>query len=154
MKPVQLAVLACAAALCAPAIAADNPFSAFKGKMKPGLYEYKVEMDMGQIPGLPPGMGKQSMQMKHCITAEQVERGGWDNPKERGKTDCEFKNFKMNGNTATYTMDCKQPPMTADNTVTFDNDTFKTDMRMTMQQNGQVMKMNQKAEARYVGPCS
>jgi hypothetical protein len=149
----RLLALAALCALCANAWAADNPFSAFKGKMKPGMYDYKVEMDMGQVPGMPPGMGKQSMQMQHCITPEQIERGGWDNPKERGKTDCEFKNFKMSGSTANYTMECKQPPMTTDNTITFGADSFKMDMRMTMNQGGQVMKMTQRAEARYVGPC-
>ena len=155
MNPKRLFVLglAAAAGFAASAIAQDNPFAAFKGKMKPGLYDYKVEMDMGQVPGMPPGMGKQSMNMQHCITAEQIERGGWDNPKERGKTDCEFKNFKMSGNTANYTMECKQPKMSADNTVTFGSDSFKMDMRMTMDQGGQVMKMNQKAEAKYIGPC-
>jgi hypothetical protein len=151
MKRTALLVLACAAAFSAAA--ADNPFAQFKGKMKPGLYDYKMEMDMGQVPGMPPGMGKQQMSMQHCITAEQIERGGWDNPKERGKTDCEFKNFKMSGNTANYTMECKQPPMSADNTVTFGSDSFKMDMKMTMTREGQVMKMNQRAEAKYVGPC-
>ena len=155
MKPKRLlaVALAAAAGLAASAIAADNPFSAFKGKMKPGMYDYKVEMEMGQVPGMPPGMGKQSMNMQHCITQEQIERGGWDNPKEKGRTDCEFKNFKMSGNTANYTMECKQPKMTADNTVTFGSDSFKMDMRMTMDHGGQPMKMNQKAEAKYIGPC-
>ena len=153
MKSARLVALACFAALAATASAQTNPFSQFKGKMKPGLYDYNVEMDMGQIPGMPPGMGKRSHTMQHCITAEQIERGGWDNPKERGKTDCEFKNFRMSGNTANYTMECKEPPMTADNTITFGSDSFKMDMRMTMSQGGQVMKMNQKAEAKYLGPC-
>jgi hypothetical protein len=152
-KRVIALALACATGLAASAIAADNPFAAFKGKMKPGLYDYKVEMDMGQVPGMPPGMGKQSMNMQHCITAEQIERGGWDNPRERGKTDCEFKNFKMSGNTANYTMECRQPKMTADNTVTFGSDSFKMDMRMKMDHGGQPMTMNQKAEAKYIGPC-
>ena len=152
--PRMLAIAASAAVgLAASAIAADNPFAAFKGKMKPGLYDYKVEMDMGQVPGMPPGMGKQSMNMQHCITQEQIERGGWDNPKQREKTDCEFKNFKMSGNSASYTMECKQPPMTADQNITFTGDGFNMDMRMTMNQGGQVMKMNQKAQARYIGPC-
>jgi hypothetical protein len=154
MKATRLLAIASITALSAAAWAADNPFAQFKGKMKPGLYDYKVEMDMGQVPGLPPGMAKQSMTMQHCITAEQIERGGWDNPKDKGKTDCEFKNFRMSGNTANYTMECKQPPMSTDNTITFGSDNFKMDMKMTMNQGGQVMKMTQKAEAKYVGPCS
>lgn len=153
MKAARLLALACFAALAASAWAQSNPFSQFKGKMKPGLYDYKVEMDMGQVPGMPPGMGRHATTMQHCITPEQIERGGWDNPKDRGQTDCEFKNFKMSGNTANYTMECRQPQMTADNTITFAGDGFKMDMRMTMNQGGQVMKMTQKAEAKYLGPC-
>jgi hypothetical protein len=155
MKLSRMLAAATIAALPLCVAAADNPFgSQFKGKMKPGLYDYKVEMDMGQMPGVPPGMTKQNMSMQHCITAEQIERGGWENPKERGKSDCEFKNFNMSGNTANYVMECKQPPMTADNTITFASDGFKMDMKMTMNQGGQVMKMTQKAEAKYVGPCN
>jgi hypothetical protein len=153
MKCSQFLAIAGALAICAPALAADNPFSQFKGKMKPGLYDYRMEMDMGQIPGMPPGMGKQSMNMQHCITQEQIERGGWDNPKERGKTDCEFKNFKMSGNTASYTMECKQPQMTADNVINFASDGFKMDMNMTMDRGGQAMKMKQHVEAKYAGAC-
>lgn len=154
MKSARIVTVASLALLAATAWAQGNPFSReFKGKMKPGLYDYKVEMDMSQVQGIPPQMAKQSMTMQHCITPEQIENGGWDNPKDRGKTDCEFKNFKMSGNTANYTMECRQPKMTADNTITFGGDGFKMDMRMSMDQGGQVMKMNQKAEAKYLGPC-
>ena len=53
-----LLAVACAASFSLAATAADNPFEAFKGKMKAGLYEYKIDMDMGQMPGMPAGMGK------------------------------------------------------------------------------------------------
>jgi hypothetical protein len=156
MKSNRLLVIAActAAGLAASAIAADNPFAAFKGKVKPGLYDYKMEMDMGNMPGMPPGMGKQTMNMQNCVTPEQIERGGWDNPKDRQRTDCEYRNFKMSGNSATYTMECKKPAMKADVAMVFGNDSFKMDMQMNMDHQGQPMKMNQKMEAKYVGPCT
>jgi hypothetical protein len=156
MKPKRLlaVALAAAAGLAASAIAADNPFGAFKGKIKPGMYEYKGEMDMGQMPGMPPGMAtKQPISAQHCITQEMIERGGWDNPREREKSGCEVKNFKMSGNTATYQMECKQPAMTADNTVSFGSDSFKMEMKMNSSHGGQVMKMTQRMEGKYLGPC-
>jgi hypothetical protein len=55
--------------------APTTPSIAFKGKVKEGMYEYKMEMDMGQMPGLPPGMGKQSCTMQHCVTAQDIEKG-------------------------------------------------------------------------------
>ena len=65
-----LAVLAAAAAT-----AYAGPFDAFKGKMKEGMYEYKMDMDMGQMPGMPPGMGKQSHTFQRCVTKEDIEKG-------------------------------------------------------------------------------
>ena len=54
-----------AAACCVISAAAlAGPFDSFKGKMKDGMYEYKMEMDMGAMPGMPAGMGKQNMTFK------------------------------------------------------------------------------------------
>jgi hypothetical protein len=156
MKTGRLVVIACAAALATAAWAQSNPFSAFKGKMKEGMYEYKMEMDMGQVPGMPPGMGKQSMTMQHCITAQDIETGGFNKGRDgQMPKNCNIENFKMSGNTATYTMVCKGgPDMTADNVMTFRPDGYDMDMKMSMNQGGQAMKMTQKAQARLVGPCT
>ena len=156
MRTTRLLALACAAAICAPAWAADNPFSAFKGKMKDGLYEYKMEMDMGQVPGMPAGMGKQSMTTQHCLKQEDIEKGGFSKGRD-GKgmpENCKVENFKMSGSTASYTMVCKGgPDMTADNVITFMGDGYKMDMKMAMNQGDRMMNMTQHMEAKYVGPC-
>lgn len=143
-------------AISAAAIAADNPFGQFKGKMKEGLYEYKMEMDMGQIPGMPPGMGKQSHTMQNCVTNKDIEGGGFSKGRDRQNNpeNCEIKNFNMSGNTATYQMVCKgEQPMTADNRITFSGDGFKMDMKMAMSHGGQAMNMTQRMEGKYLGPC-
>ena len=155
MKVRRLVVVAALAALATTAVAQQNPFSAFKGKMKEGMYEYKMEMDMGQIPGMPPGMGKQSMTMQHCITAEDIEKGGLNKGRDgQMPKNCEIKNFKMSGNTASYTMACTgEHKMNADNVITFQPNGYDMDMKMQMDRGGQAMTMNQKAQARLVGPC-
>lgn len=144
MRKSLLAAIACAA--CAAASAA--PFDEFKGKMKPGMYEVTMEMEM---PGMPAGMGKHKI--NNCVSAEDIESGkvakGNDKPDR-----CEIKDFKMSGNTATYTTVCKgDPEMTADTRISFLDSGYKMDMKMTMNQGGQVMKATQRMEGRLVGPC-
>ena len=157
MKSARILALAAVTLLSATAWAQANPFSAFKGKMKDGMYDYKMEMDMGQVPGMPPGMGKQSMNMQHCLKNEDIEKNGLGKSRA-GKgmpENCKIENFKMSGNTASYTMVCKGgPDMTADNVVTFMGDGYKMDMKMAMNQGGRMMNMTQHMEAKYVGPCT
>ncbi|HET7729010.1 MAG TPA: DUF3617 family protein [Usitatibacter sp.] len=149
MSTQQFAVAA-ACALATAAVAA-GPFDSFKGKMKEGMYETKMEME---IPGMPAGMGKQNMTFQNCVSKEDIEKGqvGKGNDK-KGSDSCEVKNFKMSGNTATYTTVCKDPEMTADTTISFNDNGYKMDMKTAMKQNGQVMNMSQRMEGRYVGPC-
>ena len=159
----RLAAVAVAATFAFAAHAADNPFAAFKGKVKPGLYEYRMDMDMGAVPGMPPGMGKQSHTMQHCVTQEDVEKGdmGAKDRNGRGMSDnCKVQDMKVSGNTATYRMVCKGgPDMTADNKIVFHGDGYTMDMTMDMQGRGPnagggPMHMKQHIESKYIGPCS
>ncbi len=148
-------VLAAAFAAAFSAAAYAGPFDAFKGKVRDGMYEYKMEMDMGAVPGMPPGMGKQSHTFTQCVSAKDIEEGGLGKGKD-GKMpkDCEIRNFKMTGNTATYSMECKgEMQMKADNKITFANDGFVMDMKMAMNHGGKPMNMTQHMEGKYVGPC-
>lgn len=141
---------ACLAAASTVALAA-GPFDAFKGKMKEGLYEVRMEMEM---PGMPQGMGKQQMTMQNCVSAKDIESGSIGKGKDQMQDQCEVRNFKMSGNTASYTTVCKgEHAMTADTTITFAGNDYKMDMKMTMNQGGQVMKMSQKMDGRYLGAC-
>ena len=148
----RIALAAALAGAFATATAA-GPFDQFKGKMKEGMYEYKMQME---IPGMPAGMGKQNMTFQNCVSQKDIDEGGFGKSQQQRNQpeNCEVKNFKMSGNTATYTMECKgEPKMTADNKVTFTNDGFDMDMKMAMNQGGQVMNMSQKMQGRYLGPC-
>ena len=134
------------------AASAAGPFDQFKGKMKEGMYETSMEME---IPGMPAGMGKQNMKFQNCVTAQDIESGKVGKGKDaKDTTHCEVKNFNMSGNTATYTTVCKgDPEMTADTRITFNDSGYKMDMKMAMKQGGQVMNMSQRMDGRYVGPC-
>jgi hypothetical protein len=148
--------LAIAAGFAANADLADsNPFEAFRGKVKEGMYEYKMEMDMGQMPNMPPGMGKQAHTFQHCVTPEDVKRGEFGKDRE-GKMpkDCQIKDFKMSGNTASYKMICTgERAMATDNTITFAGDGYRMKMKMDMDHGGQKMTMNQTMDAKYLGAC-
>src|SRR5438477_2017279 len=144
----RLLALACLAS----AVAVAGPFDQFKGKVKEGNYQYKMEMDMGQMPG----MKNQTMTFDHCVTAEDIEKGRMGRGAREGKMpeNCEVKNMNVSGNTASYTMECKgERLMKADNNITFVSDGYKMDMNMQMQMQRQTMNMKQHMEAKYLGPC-
>lgn len=144
----KLSALAIAALFCGGAHAA-GPFDQLKGKMKAGLYEYKMDME---IPGAPAQFGKQSMTMQHCVTEKDIEGGEWQ--KNKQQSNCDFKDVKVSGNTATYKMVCKgEGQMTADTRMTFRDNGFVSDMKMTMNHGGQAMVTNQHMEGKYLGAC-
>jgi hypothetical protein len=149
------AAILLAAALSATTALAQSPTDAMKAKMKAGLYAYKMEMDMGQMPGMPAGMGKQSYSIQHCVTQQDIEKGQIGKGRDgKSSSNCEMKDFRMSGNTATYKMVCKgESEMVADSTVTFVADGFNMDTKTAMNHGGQKMNMAQKVEGRYLGPC-
>jgi hypothetical protein len=144
------AAIACAIAV--PAAAQDNPFAGFKGKIKEGNWEYRMQME--GVPGMPPGMKMPEQTFKHCITPQDVEKGGLGSKDGKMPDGCSVKNMKMSGNTASYTMVCtKEPKMTVDADMTFGDGTFTMKQKMAMDQNGQVMNMNSTMTGKYLGPC-
>jgi hypothetical protein len=62
--------------------------------------------------------------------------------------------MNVSGNTATYTMTCTKPKMTADNKITFSSSGYVMDMNMSMDQGGKPMNMTQHMESKLIGPCT
>jgi len=142
------------AAFCSTAAWA-GPFDGLKSKMKPGMYESKIDMDMSGMPGMPPNMGKQTHTYQHCVTAQDIERGEMSRNDRNPSKNCEIKNMQISGNTATYQMVCAQPhEMTMDSRITFRGDGYQMDMKMAMNQGGHPVNMTQHLDAHYLGPCS
>jgi hypothetical protein len=149
MKATRLIAVTAAATLSCAAFAAG--LADLKGKMKEGLYEYKMTMD---IPGMPAGMQKAPHTFQHCVTAKDLDEGKIGKGRPDMEKNCEVKDFKSSGNTASYTMECKgENPMRAENKMTFGDGTFVMDMKMQMTQKGQVMNMTQHMEGKYLGAC-
>ena len=156
MRTLILASAVAMAFAASASIAQSNPFSAMKGKIKPGMYDYKMEMDMGQVPGMPAGMGKRSFAHQKCVTEADMEKGTAFDKGRDGKSpaDCEVKDFKMSGNSATYKMVCKgQHAMEADSMITFVPDGYKGTTKMVMSREGQKMNTTTNYEAKYLGAC-
>ena len=149
----KILLAACLAA--ATTLAVAGPFDQMKGKVKEGQYETTMETDMSGIPGMPKGMGTQKTSHSHCVTAKDIDEGTMARPSGKdGGDNCEIKDFKMSGNTASYTMVCKgATQMKADAKMTFIANGYDMDMKMAMNQGGQVMNMTQKIQSRHVGPC-
>lgn len=147
------ALAACLVAVPAFALA-DATMQAFASKMKPGLYDYKIEMDMGAVPGMPAGMGKHTMNVQHCLTAKDIADGQLQRKDPNNKVDCQIQNMKMSGSSASYRMVCKgEMAMTSDVNVSFVPTGYVMNMKMTMNHGGQTMTSTHNTEARYLGAC-
>ena len=167
MKSAALLALAGAACLSLSAAAADSPFDALKGKMKPGLYSYDMEMDMGgAMPKMPPGMtggGPFKHSFQHCVTPEDISRGEVGKGGRGMPENCEIQDFQASGNSVDYKMACKPstdgkgPPggMQAHAHMTFQDGGYTMDMEMNGagRPGGPPMQMKQHMVAKYLGAC-
>lgn len=152
--------LAILAILAVPMLAAAQGLD-FKGKMTPGEYEYTVSMEMGKMPGMPEGM--QGMKMppttfKHCITQKDIDEGNKKmlgrGPRSEDSPDCALRDVKQSGNSASFKMSCKgEVQMEMDTVMTFTGNGYRMNSKMTGNQGGQPMNMNQTIEVKHLGPC-
>lgn len=154
MKLAPLLLVLSAALASAHATAqTTSQLSALKGKLKPGLYSQRMEMDMGSVPGMPPGMGKQSFTMENCVTDADIEKGDLGR-RDKNAPDCQVSDFKGTANSASYRMTCKgEMSMTADVAIAFQGDSYRMNMKSTMDMGGQKMSSTMAIDAKYLGAC-
>jgi len=111
--------------------------------MREGNWEVTIKMTM-------PGMEMPAMKQTQCITAAMVKDPAAAVPKNPGQGGCQVTGFKMSGNSATYTMTCKEPPMTAVGDMKFTgSDAYSGTLKMEM--GGQSMTIVQ--DAKRIGDC-
>jgi hypothetical protein len=132
MKHLILGLIASVASLAA--LAADS-------RMQPGLYDYTVKMD---IPGMPFPMPPQKFQ--HCLTQADVDQGKQFESQQN--TDCEVKNLKQSGNSASFDLACKDGTTGSAN-YTFTGDGMNGKTIMTKE--GHPVTINMSASR--AGPC-
>jgi len=90
------------------------------------------------------------------VTKQDIESGQLGKRQEgKNASDCQVKDFRMSGNTASYRMVCGgESQMTADTLITFASDGYRMNMKMAMNRGGRVVNMNQVAQAKYLGACT
>ena len=135
LTPVALAALACIAIAYAAA-AQQNP-------MRPGRWEVTAQMDM-------PGMQMPAMKNTQCITQQQIDSPTRGLPQGPDNKDCKVSDYKVSGNTITWSMACPSQQMTGTGELKFDGDTYAGLVKIMTQGKDMNMKFNGKR----VGDCT
>lgn len=117
--------------------------------MKEGLWEITVKMEM---PGMPTSMPPQTTQQ--CVTRKDLDNPQKMTPGADARNQCSVTNYKMEGNTATWSMACKGPQqMTGSGSVTYNGTSYTGNSKMSMNQGGRTMNMTMNYSGKYVGAC-
>ena len=123
-------------ATVAPAGAADHP-------QKPGKWQIKMEME---IPGLPFKMPPVTTEV--CLTAEDLA-----NPQKAVPTDakskCTVGDYKVDGNTVSWTVDCPKDKTKGAGEITFTDDAYTGSMQMTVGE----QQMKTKYSGKWLAEC-
>ena len=116
-KYVMFALVATLMLAVGTASAADSP-------QKPGKWQMKMEME---IPGMPVKMPPITMNV--CLTEEDLKDPQKSVPNDP-KSDCKVGDYKVDGNTVSWTMSCPKQNMTGDGEITFTDDSYSGRMNM------------------------
>ncbi|HEX6097646.1 MAG TPA: DUF3617 family protein [Thermoanaerobaculia bacterium] len=123
-----------------PASAADNP-------QKPGKWQIKMEME---IPGMPVKMPPINWEI--CLTEEDLKDPAkavpGNDPKK--KTDCKVGDYKIDGKTVTWTVDCPKQNMKGTGEITYTDDSYAGSMDMTVGE----QQMKTKYSGKWLGECT
>jgi hypothetical protein len=113
--------------------------------MREGLWEVTTKIT---IPGM--GMDMPPMKQNQCVTAAMIKDPQSVIPKGPGQGDCKVANYKLGVNSATYTMTCAEPPMTATGEMKYSGtDAYQGTMKIDM--SGQTMTLSY--DAKRLGVC-
>ena len=124
MKFRTLAVCSLVLALAIPAFAETNPVT-------PGKWQFSMQMEM---PGMPFKMPP--VKFTHCVTEEDAKSAIPQNQKDK---DCKVADYKVNGNTISWTVDCPKSKTKGEGEVTYEKDSMTGSMKMNA--DGQDMSM-------------
>lgn len=136
----KLSSAACALAFCAlPAMAAPT-------NMQPGLWEITMKMEMA-------GGGMPATTVRQCVRPADIEDARRTIPQNKDPK-CEMKDYKMQGNTASWRMECKGPEaMSGTGTITYSGSSYSGTTKLNMKQDGQTMSMTQSYSGKRIGDC-
>jgi hypothetical protein len=132
--------------LCAAVATLALPLAAATGTpQKPGRWETTVKMEM---PGMP--MELPPVTTAVCLTKEDVEHPEKALPKA-SDAGCTVADFKVTGNTATWSMKCTTPqgPMTGKGSITYTENSYTGSMDLTMSE----QEIHAKLSGAFKGEC-
>ena len=147
----KLAVVSLAALSFAASAQQPTPALSFKGKVKPGLYEQKVDVDMGNMPGVPPDQKKQTSTRQQCLTDAEVDKLA-----EESNPACKTTDFKMTATGASFKVTCTgNPSMTSVVTMAFTATGYVTESKATLKPPGaaEAVTVSQRSTSKFLGPC-
>jgi hypothetical protein len=126
-----------------------------QGARRDGKWEVTVQMEM---PGMPAGRGMPAMTSTQCITKEQVDdpqKFGAQPPSRGGPNDCKVSDYKVVGNTVTYSMKCTTPQeMTMTGEFVYGDNKYDGVTKITTSRGGQPMDMTMKMTGKRLGDCT
>ncbi len=117
--------------------------------MTSGLWEITVK---SEIQGMPGGMGMPATTMTQCVKPADVQDGKRTVPQQDPK--CEMKDYKMQGNTASWRFECKGPEaMSGSGSMTYSGNSYSGTTKMSMKQQGRIINMTQTYSGKRLGDC-
>ncbi|HKR64991.1 MAG TPA: DUF3617 family protein [Thermoanaerobaculia bacterium] len=128
------------AALAAMTIA-SSAFAAHP--QKPGKWRVTMEMDM---PGMPMKMPPITHEV--CVTEEDMKDPQKSVPNDP-KSQCKVSDYKVDGNTVSWTVECPKQDTKGEGHITFDGDSYTGAMKLKMGDR----EMTQKYSGKWLGAC-
>ncbi|MGZ5446369.1 MAG: DUF3617 domain-containing protein [Thermoanaerobaculia bacterium] len=135
--PYILAAAALVFAAGVPASAAENP-------QKAGKWQIKMQMEIPNMPvKLPP------VNMEVCLTEEDLKDPQKSVPNDP-KSQCNVGDYKVDGNTVTWTVDCPKQNMKGNGQITYTDDSYHGWMKMLVGE----QEMTTKYSGKWLGECT
>lgn len=111
---------------------------------KPGKWQNKIEME---IPGMPIKMPPVTVEV--CLTEEDLKDPQKSVPTADPKSKCTIGDYKVAGNTVSWTVDCPQQQMKGTGQITFTDASYTGSMDMTVGE----QSMKTKYSGKWLGEC-
>ncbi|HEX2120766.1 MAG TPA: DUF3617 domain-containing protein [Thermoanaerobaculia bacterium] len=111
---------------------------------KPGQWQVKMEMEM---PGMPFKMPPVNFEI--CLTEEDLKDPQKSVPNDP-KSKCTVSDYKVDGNTVTWTVDCPKQGTKGNGEITFTEDSYNGWMKMQVGE----QEMKTKYTGKWKGECA
>lgn len=120
------------------------PASAAAHPQKPGKWQTKIEMEM---PGMP--MKLPPMTLETCVTEDDLKDPQKAVPNDP-KSKCTIGDYKVDGDTVSWTVDCPQQQTKGNGQITFTDSSYSGWMKMTVGE----QEMKTKYSGKWLGECT